>query len=364
MAVVADGTNTNTGWRSGFIALVERDLKRNLLWLICQAHGNELPLRHLFAKSDGGHGTSGPLGKEVAGDVHVKNVVKFNPISSTLGELSPAVWKDLSRDQQLLYRYTRAVHEGLVPENLVHQVAGPINHSRWLTLAIRILQLYTRTTVPDAGLMNVTRYIVQVYSPVWFKIKKDSKFVNGPSNIFSLLQLVKLQPEEVKTIVKPVIQNNAYFAESGILLCAMLESSSESVRQAAVKKIREIRENPPKKPRARVLTGIRKHIIPELQWEADSWDSIIDWNSVRVHEPQILSDLSLEELESAVSSPITFPELPVHSQSVERAVKLVTEASSTVCGEDNRHKWILSVNSSRKARKQFDSKKDYKIHSD
>ena len=59
-AVVADGTNTNTGWNIGFIAYVERDLRRNLIWLICMVHGNDLPMRHLFAHCDGVFGTSGP----------------------------------------------------------------------------------------------------------------------------------------------------------------------------------------------------------------------------------------------------------------------------------------------------------------
>ena len=110
-AVVADGTNVNTGWRNGFIAHVERSLKRNLLWLICMAHGNELPMRHLFTHCDGGHGTSGPdsfagpLGQECKGQIHLLDVAKFSLIETTVPDLDDTVWKDLSRDQHLLYRY-------------------------------------------------------------------------------------------------------------------------------------------------------------------------------------------------------------------------------------------------------------------
>ena len=60
VAVVADGTGTNTGWKDGMLAHVERILQALLLWLICQLHGNELGLRHVFTHCDGGHGTSGP----------------------------------------------------------------------------------------------------------------------------------------------------------------------------------------------------------------------------------------------------------------------------------------------------------------
>ena len=36
LAVVADGTNVNTGWKDGMISHVERFLRSLLLWLICQ----------------------------------------------------------------------------------------------------------------------------------------------------------------------------------------------------------------------------------------------------------------------------------------------------------------------------------------
>ena len=34
-----DGS-TNTGWKTGMLAHVERDMQTVLLWLICQFHGN------------------------------------------------------------------------------------------------------------------------------------------------------------------------------------------------------------------------------------------------------------------------------------------------------------------------------------
>ena len=55
---------------------------------------------------------------------------------------------------------------------------------------------------------------------------------------------------------------------------------------------------------------------------------MIDWSKVQVSEPEILSRLSNAELERAFTEPLCFPKFPCHSQSVERAVKLVTEAAS------------------------------------
>ena len=46
---------------------------------------------------------------------------------------------------------------------------------------------------------------------------------------------------------------------------------------------------------------------------------------------------------------------------VERAVKLVSEASSQVEGEESRHGWILSVLEARRTRPAFDTKRDYHL---
>ncbi len=45
VAISADGTNCNTGRLGGACLLTEKYLQRNLHWLICLLHFNELPLR-------------------------------------------------------------------------------------------------------------------------------------------------------------------------------------------------------------------------------------------------------------------------------------------------------------------------------
>ena len=58
--IVYDGTAVMTGCYNGMIASTERELGRELQWSVCQLHGNECPMRHVFQHLDGGHGTSGP----------------------------------------------------------------------------------------------------------------------------------------------------------------------------------------------------------------------------------------------------------------------------------------------------------------
>ena len=59
VAMGCDGTNVNTGQHNGVIRLVEIEVGKPLQWLVCQFHGNELPLRHLLQHLDGT--TTGPL---------------------------------------------------------------------------------------------------------------------------------------------------------------------------------------------------------------------------------------------------------------------------------------------------------------
>ena len=49
---------------------------------------------------------------------------------------------------------------------------------------------------------------------------------------------------------------------------------------------------------------------------------------------------------------------PIHTQSTERAVKLVTEAAGVVCGFERREGYILAGNESRKVVSSYDKKKN------
>ena len=84
--------------------------------------------------------------------------------------------------------------------------------------------------------------------------------------------------------------------------------------------LKQARENPPKPPKMKVLKGIRKFRIPDLNWNATSWNNIISWDGITLSEPRILKNLTIEQIETAVQDPMIFPEYPCHSQTVERMV--------------------------------------------
>ena len=110
---------------------------------------------------------------------------------------------DLSSDQRLLLEYVRGVSAGEVNPRYASWKIGPLNHARWLTLAIRILSLYVKGQCPPEStvkLRTLVEYIVSTYAVSWFEIKRDSKFHNQPKYLYSMIERIKVQKEEVKNV--------------------------------------------------------------------------------------------------------------------------------------------------------------------
>ncbi|KAB7494258.1 hypothetical protein Anas_01934 [Armadillidium nasatum] len=145
--VKADGTNVNTGHRNGSIRNLEMFLGKPLQHDICLLHLNELPLRHVFMKLDG--------------------TTKGN---ETLDSLST--------DQYYAYRICCSIITGDLDDDLALLEVGPINHSRWLTLACKnspLLCIFSETN--------------------WFHIKVKNKLTDGAGNLFHLIQRVNKFPD-------------------------------------------------------------------------------------------------------------------------------------------------------------------------
>lgn len=130
-----DGAAVNTGTAGGVCRLFELIQERPVHWHVCQLHANELNLRELFqhfdGKTTGPRSFSGPLGKAAGGAVHRQPVVQFHPVPGTVPELPEAMVAELSSDQLLLYRLTRAVQSGSITTKDACRKIGPLNHARY-----------------------------------------------------------------------------------------------------------------------------------------------------------------------------------------------------------------------------------------
>lgn len=364
-AMGSDGTYVNTGNKKGAIRLYEVHLGHSVQWLICQLHFIELPLRALFIAIDGpttgDKAFSGVIGKMLP-MVETLPIVKFKPIANTLPELRHDMKpSDLSSDQQYLYDMCDAITKGHVSVGLANRSSGKLNHARWLTLANRCLRLYVASLNPSADLEVIVTYILKVYAPSWFTIKMNCKTFNGPRNLFYTIQSSRYLPKEYMEVVHKSIQHNAFYAHPENILLSMIHDENKKVRQTAYQRISEAR-----KTRAK---SIRKFEIPKLNFKAKTYYNLIDWNTVSITEPPLIKRFSNSDLAELVndgknsnlwSSP-NF-NLPIHTQAVERCVKIVTETSSQVAGEDRRDGYIRTILNSRAIMPQFKTKKEFKNH--
>ncbi|KAK4875981.1 hypothetical protein RN001_012403 [Aquatica leii] len=127
------------------------------------------------------------------------------------------------------------------------------------------------------------------------------------------------------TCANRILQRNAYFTPPKNLLICMLNDTKRYLRELALKRILKTRNG---------LTRerMREFIIPKINFEATTYNDLIDWQNCELSEPPILASISNDDLNQLIQ---TVPEMdlvkfPCHTQAVERHVKIVSESSLSV----------------------------------
>lgn len=358
-AVGCDGTATNTGWKNGVIRNIEAKINRPLQWFICLLHFNELPYRHLFQFLDGestGPSTfSGVIGKRLP-DCIKMSVVEFEKVESEIIDIDT---KDLSNDQQYLLHIVRTIQTGNCTPDLANRDPGPLSHSRWLTCANRVLRLYISDSNPSNELKILVQYIMKTYAPVWFDIKRHYSVKYGPKHVFKVIQTTRDFSAEIKKVIDPVIERNSFFCHPENMLLTMITDERLHIRELGFRRVLKARsvENNSK-------SAVRIFHTPTLNFEAKDYSELIDWSKCKVSPPPMMRKLTTETISTYLRNK-TLPEFefmnfPCHTQAVERCVKLVTEASDKVCGQDNRDGFIRTTMLSRSVMPKFGHKSEFK----
>lgn len=225
-----------------------------------------------------------------------------------------------------------------------------MSHARWLTTANRICRLYVATVKPSQQLKDLVKFILTVYAPAWFLIKRNHSCIDGPHNLYQIIKSCSYLKGQQKVVVQKSIQHNGYFAHPEHILLTMIYDENELNRQKAISHIESV------KPQ----TKVRKYVVPTINFNPKSVYSLIDLSKLEITIPPLLSDLNSETLSNLHESKLgnVIRQIPCHSQAVERSVKLVTEAASAVT-DVNRHGFILNKLSSRQKMPKFDSKIDF-----
>jgi hypothetical protein len=359
----SDSTNTMSGADGGAQHFLEVKLYRNLFRVLCLLHTNETPLRNLFVRLDGPTSGKdcfkGPIGKAL-------KVIKSFPLKTTFpaitdGDAVPIlpdeVHHDLSWDQKCQYKLLHAVRSGKSNTDIANIQIGPLNHSRFLTLAERCLYLYMcehdLSEEDTEKLYKIVHFIMTNYGPMWFHIKIKPLLTDAPRHIFQQTQLLKLLPDDVLDIVKPYVSRNCYHAHPENLLLSMLDDDDESIRKKAVSTILDIRSRDPSLTRP-----VRPFRVPKLRYDADTYHELIDWKNEILTEPPLTYNLSDDMLKNIIEVPLEIPPYRSHTQSIERVIKLVTNASGKTYGLHSASGYIKAQISSRQLYKKGDTKKE------
>ena len=224
-----DGTVTNTRleeWRHPSARTA-----RGKTTTVERVHFNELPFRHILQHIDGvttgPKSFSGPIGQQLTGCEKLL-VVKYESVDCLIPEIERNM---LSKDQQYLLDISKAIKSGHCPEDLSIRDPGPLSHSKWLTVANRVLRLYISWPNPSENLKQIVIFILKSYMPVWFNIKKSKLFTDGPKHVFLAIQTSRYLSDDLLQVVNPVIGHNAFFAHPEHLLLAMIIDDREHIRE-------------------------------------------------------------------------------------------------------------------------------------
>jgi len=190
---------------------------------------------------------------------------------------------------------------------------------------------------------------------MWFAIKKDCSCVNGAKHVFQTIVKSRYLSDNLKAVIDPVIERNAYFAHPENILLAMLVDERMFVRELAMRRILKARTE---------TYRLRKFVVPKLNFNAKDYIELIDWQHTDISEPPLFANIAVDDIEMLVASrtvpSLDFPKYPCHTQAVERCVKLVTEAASSVCGARARDGFIRVRLESRKIVPHFNTKSKYR----
>lgn len=178
-----------------------------------------------------------------------------------------------------------------------------------------------------------------------------------------MIRASRILVREARKIVFESISRNAFCAHSENVVLTMLNDDNESIRQDGWERVLLARYRP--KP----SNQIRKFRVPPINIKCSSYLDLIDLEKAVDTDPPVVRKVivSSENIKFLASKKILqhdfgvfLKHMPLHTQSVERCVNLVTAASKSVCGEQARNGYIANTLASRNEMPAFHSKQDFK----
>lgn len=179
---------------------------------------------------------------------------------------------NLRGDQKYLYEMVRAVDSGVCSEHLASMKPGPLNLSRWLTTAARILRLYVTKPVASENLKKLAFFVMKVYAPFWFLVKSQPQAIHGSRHLFKYIQWTRNLPADMQETVNRSVQINGFFAHKENIVLSMITDDCKLVRKEGYEIIFKSRSRPD--------SEIRKFTVPRINFNCESFKNMVDWNEV------------------------------------------------------------------------------------
>ena len=192
---------------------------------------------------------------------------------------------------------------------------------------------------------------------MWFRIKCNPSITMASKHLHETIVRVRKLDSRTQDITKPVIQRNAYYGHCENILFNMIHDHEDCVRELGWRRIL--------KARSSTQDTVRAFKPPTLNFNAETYYEMIDWNSLELTEPPLTKSVKTKDIIELIETgdmPIfKSQDIPCHTQSVERHIKLVTEASEKVCGGQKRDGLIKATLFSRQQMPIFNTKKEFKM---
>ena len=139
---------------------------------------------------------------------------------------------------------------------------------------------------PSENLKLLAEFVMKIYVPAWFWSKSQSSCVFGPINFFKMIQFSRYLSPNHRKIVDDVLQRNAFWAHSENVLLAMLYDENKHIRELAYRKILASRQQ-----NHGTLSVLRKFRVPLLNFQAQSYVHMLQWDLVERLEPPYYKEL-------------------------------------------------------------------------
>ena len=291
---------------------------------------------------------------------------KFKPVPGLVVSVDEALLQN--NDLRNLVGLCLLIQAGPKAKHLVKAFKcepGKVSQARWVTTANNLLVHYMQLTKPSKELTLLVKIVTNIYTPTIIQIKKDYHVSNGPKHLFNIFSRAKdlLKGNVNKKYldsVKTTLQTNGFNAHiENMLVCMSMDTNKQVQKKAidVIKRRREVGESEEIKSKRLVkhakeekkvttkcpLSDIRKFKVPQLNWDAQSYHELIDFNvdETDFSSPPIFANYTLDQIEKNQFDEDFF-KIPCHSQAVERAVYLTSIAAETVVGYEDRHGFILN----------------------